>query len=695
MNRYPADRIRNVGLFSHGGAGKTSLVEAFAYVSGRTSRLGSIEDGTTISDFDPDEIQRKMSISSALTPIEWEDHKLNILDVPGTADFDGEVRSAMRIVDGAVIIIDASAGVEVGTEHIWDLVNDHHLPKLLFLNKMNRDNADFARSVESVRSAFGKSVAPTQFPIGAGNEFKGIVDLLTNTAMVFHDNSDGGYEVVPIPESLSEDVATNRRFLVESIAEHNEELMTRYLEDEDISDDELFTELRACIADGSVTPMLCGATQYTRCIQPLMSMIVKELPPASERTEPATDNGKELTLTTDPEGPTVALAFKTVTDPHVGRVNYFRVFSGSIRSHSHITNSTTGDGERIGQVFFPVGKDHEDTDSVEAGDIGAVTKLGSVTTGHTLVDDGSQIQLSPITYPAPGYSAAVHPRTKSDLDKLGQALARLHEEDPTLVISRDPGNGETIVSGLGEPHVRIAMDRMTRRSNVHVDLGLPRVAYRETISATATCEYKHKKQTGGAGQYGHVFLKLEPLTDEEFAFDEEVVGGSVPRNYIPAVEKGVREGLLAGPVAGFPVVNIRAVLTDGSYHNVDSNEMAFKTAAREAFRKGILDASPVLLEPVLSLRVTIPDSYMGDVMSDLNSKRAHVNGIDTAESGNSTIEASVPAAEVQRYATDLRSITQGRGSYSAQFDHYQPVPGHLVEQVKQVNRDAEALSAVP
>jgi elongation factor G len=683
MKQYPAERIRNVGLFSHGGAGKTSLAEAFLFVSGATSRLGNAQDGTTASDYDPDEVKRGMSISTSVIPVEWDDHKINVLDVPGYADFLGEVHAAMRVVDGAVILVDASAGVEVGTEQAWRLANHYNLPRLLFVNKMNRENADFPRTLESLRNAFGNRVAPIQFPIGSDKTFKGVVDLLSNTAMVYHDNADGGFDTVDIPDELQGEVETYRRALIESIAEHNEELMVRYLEDDPISDEELFEELRSCISDGSVTPMLCGATQYTLCIQPLLSAIIRELPPASERTESALVGGNETLLPADANAPLAALAFKTIADPHVGRVTYFRVFSGTFASHSHVANTSKGEGERIGQVFYLIGKEHANAESIGAGDIGGVAKLATVATGDTIAADSSNIVLTGVTTPPASYASAVHPKTKSDLDKLSQALVRLHEEDPSLVISRDPVTSETIVSGLGEPHVQIALERMSRRSGVNVNLGLPRVAYRETIGSRATSEYKHKKQTGGAGQYGHVYLEIEPLEGVDFEFTDRVVGGSVPKGYFPAVEKGIREALEAGPIAGYPVVNIRAVLTDGSYHNVDSNEMAFKIAGKEAFKKGILAANPTLLEPVHRLRVTVPDEFMGDVMSDLNSKRAHVSGVEPGEEGRSTIEALVPAAELQRYATDLRSITQGRGSFTAEFDHYEQVPPHLAEAIKQ------------
>lgn len=687
MKQYPADRIRNVGLFSHGGAGKTSLAEAFLFVSGATNRLGNAQDGTTASDFDPDEVKRGMSISTSVLPIEWEDHKINVLDVPGYADFVGEVHAAMRVVDGAVILIDAASGVEVGTEQAWNLADQYNLPRLLFVNKMNRENADFPRALASLREAFGKQVAPIQFPIGSEKTFRGIVDLLANTATVYHDNADGGFEVVAIPDDLADEVAIYRQALVESIAEHNEDLMERYLSDEPIDDEELFDELRSCISDGSVTPLLVGATQYTLAIQPLLHYIIRELPAASERVEPATINGTEGMLAANGDAPLAALAFKTLADPHVGRVNFFRVFQGTFESHSHITNTSKGEGERIGQLFYVQGKDHIPAESIGVGDIGGVSKLNSVTTGDTLAADNSGIILTPVSAPAASYSCAVHPKTKSDLDKLSQALNRLHEEDPSLVLSRDPITGEMIVSGLGEPHVQIAIERMTRRSGVNVEIGLPRVAYRETIRAKTASEYKHKKQTGGAGQYGHVHIEIEPLPEVAFEFNDRVVGGSVPRGFFPAVEKGIRDALDAGPLAGYPVVNVRATLTDGSYHAVDSNEMAFRIAGKEAFKRAMLAASPVLLEPVSVLRVTMPDEYLGDVMSDLNSRRAQVSGIEPGGNGSSTIEAMAPSAEIQRYATDLRSITQGRGSFTAVFDHYEEVPGHLADAIR---KEAEA-----
>ncbi|MGC4105967.1 MAG: elongation factor G [Thermomicrobiales bacterium] len=683
MNQYPADHIWNVGLFSHGGAGKTSIAEALLFDSKTVNRLGRVEEGTTTSDHDPDEIRRRMSIGSSLLPIEVDGIKLNILDTPGYADFAGEMASAMRVVDGAIIVVDASSGVEVGTEKVWAMAEAVHLPRVIFANKMDRENASFDATLTSLREAFGKRIAPVQFPIGQEKAFRGIVDLLTNTAMVFHENGDGEYDVIPLPDDLAESCSTYRLALVESIAEHNEDLMMRYLDGEEIPQEDLLHELHGCIADGTVIPLLCGAATCNRGITPLLHAIRTYLPSAAERSEAASINGECIGLTPDTDAPLAALAFKTIADPHVGRVTWFRVFSGSIDSHGHVWNPRTQVDERIGQLFYPRGKDHVSTEAIAAGDIGAVSKLSSVQTGDTVTVHDQPLLLDGIAFPEPAYAAAVVPESKGDLDKLSAALQRLHEEDPSLIVGRSESGDATIVSGLGEPHVQIAIERMERRSGVHVQMKLPSVPYRETIAGKIVSEYKHKKQTGGAGQYGHVFLKLEPCPDELFAFDEEVVGGTVPKNYFPAVEKGVRDALDAGPIAGYPVVNVRAVLTDGSYHPVDSNEMAFRIAAKEAFRKGMKDASPSLLEPVVHLWVSVPEAIMGDVMGDLNTRRAHVDGMSPPEQGIVTIEAHVPAAEVQRYATDLRSISQGRGAFRSKFAYYQPVPGHLVDRIRQ------------
>ncbi len=690
MKQYPADRIRNVALLGHGGAGKTSLAEALLFDTKATTRLGRVDEGNTVTDFDPDEIKRRMSVSSAIAPVEWGDYKVNVIDTPGYADFVGEALSALRVSDGAIIVMDASAGVEVGTEQAWRMVQERGIPALLFMNKLHREHADFDRALVSARQAFGKAVAPIQFPIGKEKGFKGIIDLLAQEAYVFHDNADGGYETVPIPDDLQDACEMYRTQIVESIAEHNEDLMERYLADEPIAQEELRHELTNCVRDGAVVAVLCGSASGNRGMQQLLDAAVDLLPSAADAVEVGMLNGAEETLNADGDGPLAALAFKTMADPHVGRVTFLRVFSGTLRSNANVVNAAKREPERIGQLFYARGKEHLNTDAIGPGDIGAVAKLSGVMTGDTLADAAHPVVLPGVAFPGASYSVAVHPKTKTDLDKMGPALQRLVEEDPSLKLTRDPLSGEAILSGMGEPHVQISLERMTRRFGVNVELGLPRVAYRETISGKANANYKHKKQTGGAGQYGHVVMELEPLPNADFEFSEKVVGGSVPRNFFPAVEKGVREALEHGPLAGFPVVNVRATLVDGSYHAVDSNEMSFKIASKEAFKQGILAAKPILLEPVLTVRVTVPDAYTGDVMSDLNAKRAHVGGMNPAPGGATTIEASVPAAEVQRYATDLRSITQGRGSFTTEFSHYQPVPAHIAEQIKASTKEQAA-----
>lgn len=682
MKQYTPDRIRNVGLFSHGGAGKTSLAEAILFDTKAVTRLGRVEDGNTVTDFDPDEIKRRISVNAAVAPTEWREHKINVIDSPGYADFLGDVKSAMRIADAAIILIDASAGVEVGTEQAWRFADELQVPRMMFINKMDRENADFGRALASARELFGKKVAPIQMPIGSEKSFKGIVDLLTEKAMMFHDNHDGRFEVVPIPADIEGACREFRQQLVEAIAEQDEELMMRYLEDDQIGTDELIAGLEHCVEAGLVVPVLCGSATGNRGIQPLLDALIDFLPGADRW--PATarigDNTKELPV--DANGPLAALVFKTLADPHVGRVSYFRVYSGSFKSNSQVYNGTRDKQERVGQLFYVRGKEHINTDAVSAGDIGAVGKLAATGTGDTICDDANHLTLNGIVFPATAYSVAVNPKTKADLDKMGQALQRIIEEDPTLQLGRDPITGENIVSGLGEPHLQIALDRMSRRFGVNVDIGLPRVPYRETIQGKTIAEYKHKKQTGGAGQYGHVFLEIEPTQEVDFEFSERVVGGSVPRNFFPAVEKGVREALDSGPLAGYPVVNVRVTLTDGSYHDVDSNEMAFKIASKEAFKKGVLQAKPVLMEPMVNIKITVPDNFTGDVMSDLNGKRGHVSGMNPGAAGTTTIEAVVPAAEIQRYATDLRSITQGRGTFTTEFSHYSPVPPNLAEQIK-------------
>ncbi|MDI3339095.1 MAG: elongation factor G [Sphaerobacter sp.] len=693
MRTYTVERIRNVGLFSHGGAGKTSLTEAMAFLTHATTRLGRVEDGNTVSDWDPDEIKRQISITTSLVPVEWRDHKLNLLDAPGYADFVGEIRGAMRVCDVALILLDASAGVEVGTEQIWEAATAVDRPRVLFINKMDRENANFESSLSAAQQAFGPAVVPVQLPIGAEKQFTGVIDLLSRQAYQFGDGKDGTLTPIDIPAALADAVEAQRTALVEKICESDEELTLRYLEDDEITVDELRQGLKAGIAAGTLVPVFVGAATACKAVTLLLDAIVDYFPsPAGTTARDAA--GNEVALTPDPAGPLAAVVFKTVADPFVGKLSYFRVYSGTIRSDSHAFNTTRGHDERLGQLYVMRGKEQLNVAEAGPGDIAAVAKLQVTATGDTLSDAQHRLTLPGIEFPHPSFAAAVTPKTKSDLDKMGTAIQRLLEEDPTLQVSRDSRTGETILAGLGESHVQIALDRMARKFGVHVELGLPQVAYRETISVPVRgVEYKHKKQTGGHGQYGHVFLDVEPLPDADFQFEERIVGGVVPKQFIPAVEKGVREAMEEGPLAGYPMVNVKVTLTDGSYHSVDSSEMAFKIAAAQAFKKAALQAKPILLEPIMHLRVTVPENHMGDVMSDLNSKRAQVQGMDPGSNGLTTIVALVPAAEVQRYATDLRSITQGRGTFTVEFSHYQPVPPHLTEQIIAAAKSRETAHA--
>jgi len=691
VKQYPPDRIRNVALASHGGTGKTSLTEALLYVTHAISRLGRVEDGTTVSDWDPDEHKRRISIILSIIPLEWRDHKINLIDTPGYFDFVGEVHSALRVVDAVLIPMDATVGVEVGTEHVWELAEARDLPRALLVNKMDREHANFVKALASARTAFGNRVVPMHLPIGQEKTFRGYVDVLSGQAYQFTDN--GGVEPTALPDELVPLLDEFRTQLVEAACESDEELTLRYLEGDELSLDELRTGVRAAIASKSLVPVFVSAATTLKGALPLLDAIVDYFPaPGVVRGE--RNDGQAIELAPDPAGPLAAVVFKTIADPFVGKLSYFRVYSGTLRTDSQAAVPQRGETERIGQLFLVRGKDQTPVGQVGPGDIGAVAKLQVARTGDTLTDPARPIRLAGIEFPEPVFTVAVTPRTKTDLDKMGTALHRILEEDPTLRVGRENQTGETLLSGLGESHVQITLDRMARKFGVHVDWNLPRIPYRETISVPVRrVEYKHKKQTGGHGQYGHVFLDLEPLPDAEFEFHETIVGGVVPKQFIPAVEKGVREAMEEGVLAGYPVVNVKVTLVDGSYHSVDSSELSFKIAAAQAFRKGQAAAKPILLEPIMRLRVTVPDAYTGDVMSDLNGKRAQVLGMSPGDNGRTTIEALVPLVEIQRYATELRSLTQGRGTFHTEFSHYQPVPQHLAEAIIQESRARHAAVA--
>ncbi len=676
MRSYRTEQIRNVGLFSHGGAGKTSLTEAMLFASKAINRLGRVDEGNTVSDYDPDEVKRHISVNTSVAPCEWQDVKINLIDAPGYADFIGETKAAMRIADSALILIDATGGVEVGTDQVWNYAQQRNIPRFIFINKLDRENASFQAALEAAQAAFGSNVVPLQLPIGKESGFRGLVDLIHQKAYLYSNNRDGKFEEADIPADLAEEAATAREKLVERIVEGDDDLMMRYLDgDTNISAEELLATLGKAICNDSIFPVMCGSATLNIGVTQLMDLLAIGAPnPLQAQAEEG--------VKVDPNGPLSALVFKTAADPYVGKLTYFKVYSGTLHGDGTIHNSTKGSAERIGQVYNVRGKEQLPVSQIEAGDIGAVAKLQVTQTGDTIADADSGTRLKGIDFPSPLFRAAVKARSKADLEKMGTALGRLVEEDPTIKVEREAGTGETIMSGMGESHVQIAAEKLHRKFGVDVTIELPKVPYRETIMGSSKAEYKHKKQTGGHGQYGHVHIEVTHNEADDFEFTETVVGGNVPRNYIPAVEKGIREILSEGPLAGYPVTNVKVNLFDGSYHPVDSSEMAFKIAAQQAFKKGALEAKPALLEPIADLKVTVPDSFVGDVMGDLTSaRRGRVLGMDQVGNGFTVIEAQAPLAEVQRYATDLRSMTQGRGIFSMDISHYEVCPNNIADQI--------------
>lgn len=684
MKKYSTDRIRNIALISHGGAGKTSLTEAMLYDSKAINRLGRVDNGNTVTDFDPEEIKRSISISTGIAPVEWRDCKINVLDTPGYFDFVGEVKAALHVADAAVVVVCAVSGIEVGTELVWNYADEHELPRLVVINKMNRENANYYKVVEDLRETYGTHVVPLYVPVGKEDQFSGVVDILRNKAYTF---KDGGrtVEETDVPADVAEQMEEYRIQLIEAIVEQDDELMMLYLEGEEVPDAELEAGLRKAVMGGSVVPILCASATENIGIQPIMDTIVELLPspadvPAVKALKPGTD--EEVELKADAKGIPAAMVFKTMADPYVGKISIFRVYSGAIKSDTQYYNTNRETDERLGGLFVIRGKEQESVNELVAGDIGGVAKLSVTGTGDTLCDKNNPVQFKPIEFPEPVISMAVVPVSQGDEEKIGSGLARLQEEDATFIAQRNIETGENIISGMGDMHLEIIKSRLSEKFGVQVELSIPKIPYRETIRKKVKSEYKHKKQTGGKGQYGHVIIEIEPLHDEEktYEFEDKIFGGAVPRQYIPAVDKGIQETLNEGALAGYPVVNVKVTLLDGSYHSVDSSEMAFKIAASQAFKKGFLDANPILLEPILNVEVIVPEEYMGDIMGDLNKKRGRILGMEP-RGRSQVVKAQVPQAEMAKYATELRSMTQGRGLFKATFSHYEEVPAHLAEKI--------------
>ena len=667
-----ASTIRNVALLSHSGAGKTSLAEIMLFNAQVINRIGRVEDGNTVSDYEPEEARRAASVQTSLLRFSDGDNKVNLLDTPGYDEFAGEVAAALRVVESALILVAAPSGIDVGTERAWDLAQGRGLPVAIVLNKMDRENAGFERNVRELQAAFGNRCVPFQLPIGEAQDFAGAVSVIDPPA--------------DIPAGVIGDFDAARERLIEAVAESDDALADKYLEGEEITAAEVTAGARAAIRNGDLIPVLVTSATQNIGVAELAQVIRDFLPSPADLPRVSGDDA----IVPDASGPVAALVFKTTADPFVGKLSMFRVFRGVAKSNGEIYNNNKGQSERLGQLYLPQGSSQENVPEVAAGDIGAVGKLNVTLTGDTLCASDARVALPGVDFPHGYYSLAVVPASQADLDKMSTSLARIVEDDPSLRFTRNPETSESLLTGLGEVQIEVALDRIKRKFGANLNVKLPVVPYRETITRITNSEYRHKKQTGGSGQYGHVLLRLEPMTrDEGFEFGNEVVGGRVPRELIPAVEKGVVNTLKEGVLAGFPVVDLKAVIYDGSTHPVDGKPIAFEIAGSQALRQGMSKASPVLLEPIVKLYVTVPETYTGDIISDLNGKRGRILGMNP-ENRYTVIEAEVPQAEVQRYSQDLRSMTGGRGAYRFEFDHYEQVPQNIEQRVIDTAKQAKA-----
>jgi elongation factor G len=682
--RVLLQRTRNIGIIAHIDAGKTTTTERILFYTGKVHRPGEVHEGTATMDWMVQERERGITITAAATTCFWRDHRINIIDTPGHVDFTVEVERSLRVLDGGVVVFDGVQGVEPQSETVWRQADKYRVPRICFINKLDRIGANYVRAIEMIRERLRAQPAAIQWPIGLESEFRGIIDLIEFRAKIYHDDLGQHIEDTEIPPEYVEVAQEWRHKLIEQIVETDEELMLRYLEGEEPTPEELRRALRAATIRGQLYPVLCGSALKNKGVQLLLDAIVDYLPspldiPPVKGTHPVT--GEELTREADDEAPFAALAFKIQSDPHVGRLTYVRVYSGRLHSSSYVYNSTKGERERISRLLRMHANHREEVEWIGAGDICAVIGLKKTFTGDTLCDPDHPILLEPIQFPEPVISVAVEPKTRADQDKLAIALQRLAEEDPTFQVRTDPESGQTIISGMGELHLEVIVDRMQREFKVAANIGRPQVAYKETITRPVRVEGRFVRQTGGRGQYGHVWLELEPLPrGSGFVFEDRIVGGVVPKEYIPAVEAGIREAMQSGGVSGYPVIDLKAVLVDGSYHEVDSSEMAFKIAASMALKEGVRRGNPVILEPIMRVEVVVPEEFTGDVIGDLNARRGRIEGMEM-RAGAQVIRAMVPLATMFGYATDLRSMTQGRGTYTMEFDHYAPVPESIAQEL--------------
>jgi elongation factor G len=683
------ERVRNIGIIAHIDAGKTTTTERILFYTGRIHRPGEVHEGSATMDWMVQERERGITITSAATTCFWADHRINIIDTPGHVDFTAEVERSLRVLDGGVVVFDAVAGVEPQSETVWRQADKYSVPRICFINKMDRTGANYWRTIDMIVDRLKAKPAIIQLPMGAESNYKGLIDLLDMTATTYHDDLGQNIETGAIPDEYVEEAQRRRHELIEAIAETDEDLMLRYLEDEEISTPELLAALRRATIRGELVPVLNGTALKNKGVQPMLDAVIEYLPspldvPGIEGIVPRT--GETETRDTDAKAPFSALAFKVQADPHVGRLTFIRVYSGTLQSGSYALNTTKSSRERIGRLLQMHANHREEIETVSAGDICAVIGLKETFTGDTLCDADHPIILESINFPEPVIEVAIEPKTRVDQDKMGMALGRLAEEDPTFRLRTDEDTGQTIIMGMGELHLEVIVDRMLREFKVQANVGKPQVAYRETITRPVKVEGRFVRQSGGRGQFGHVWLELQPQEQGTgFIFEDKIVGGSVPREYIPAVGQGVKEALLTGGPAGFPIVDIKAILYDGSYHEVDSSEMAFKIAGSMALKEGVPRAAPVVLEPIMRVEVVTPEEFMGDVIGNLNSRRGRIEGMEM-RAGAQVVGAFVPLANMFGYTTELRSMTQGRATSSMEFDHYEPLPPSLAQELVAKNQ---------
>ena len=687
---FPLNKIRNIGIMAHIDAGKTTTTERILYYTGRTYKMGEVHEGAAVMDWMAQEQERGITITSAATTAEWKGHRINIIDTPGHVDFTVEVERSLRVLDGAIALFDSVAGVEPQSETVWRQADKYRVPRIAYINKMDRIGADFARGVQTMVDRLGANPVPVQLPIGAEADFRGIIDLIGMKAIVYKDELGKEQEIIDIPAELADEAAAAREHLLDEVSHHDDELVEMILEEQEISPERLKEAIRNATLAIQITPVLCGSSFKNKGVQVLLDAVIDYLPspldvPPVEGIEPAkgssNGDGEPTVRHADDDEPFAALAFKIMADPYVGKLTYFRVYSGQLDAGARILNVNTGRTERIGRILIMHANEREEVKDVHAGDIAAAVGIKQVVTGDTLAAPDKPIKLETIVFPEPVIKVAIEPKTKADQEKMSTALARLAEEDPTFQVRTNEETGQTEISGMGELHLEVLVDRMLREYKVDANVGRPQVSYRETIKGTAQkVEGRFVRQTGGAGQYGIVYVDVEPAPGEGFDFVNKVKGGSIPTEFIPAVEKGVEEALENGPRAGYPMVDVRVTLTDGKYHDTDSSELAFKVAGSLALKAAVSRAKPILLEPIFAVEVVTPEEFMGDVIGDLNRRRGHVNGME--QRGNAqVITAYVPLAEMFGYATDVRSNTQGRATYTMQFDRYEEVPPNLADKI--------------